>query len=227
MGKMAVLAGVAALAVLSLSAGAAPAVNQPGQVAAHHEHLLPVELADEAVSSTSPAQADPVVERWPSCQISMNINYAAGPGVNPETMRRELEYPVRYLQNLGYSAAIGNEVSYTKNASMPSGFGEILVVATNDTSEQPLIGTYRGWAVTGNEFSTTPTGLILLDAGRGLSSLVLLHEIGHILGLAHKDGTVMSANGTDSDRYDAAETAAVDCRPKTGDMSGADVKLEP
>lgn len=218
MGERIALGVLAVIVACGLSSAAAPVQAVPIVAApvAHQEHLLDPDLADKLVAETPLAEPEHTDSKWASCGLTMNIDYAAGPGVDPETIRRELAYPVRYLQALGYVAAIGLEVPYAHNQPTPTTPGTVLVVATLNPSEQPDIRSYRASVTYGHGWPAQSTGKVNVDANTGLSSLVLLHELGHTLGLGHKDGTVMSANGTDSNGFDAAETAAIDCRVPNG-----------
>ena len=214
MGERIVLGLVAVVVACGLSGAAAPAEAVPAVEAApaHQEHLLDPDLADKVVAETPRAEPERTDSKWASCGLSISIDYAAGPGVDPDTIRQELAYPVRYLQALGYVAAIGLEVPYAHNQPTPTTPGSVTVVATMNPAEQPDIQGFRASATYGHGWPAQSTGKVNVDANAGLSSLVLLHELGHLLGLGHKGGTVMSANGTDSNGFDAAETAAIDCR---------------
>lgn len=172
-------------------------------------------LADELIAATPAGAApDPLEAVW-ACGLPINIDYAGAPGVDLDKLREQMAYPVRYLQGLGYYAALGNEVPYTVNMPVPSTPGTIIVVVTGDRAEQSGLayGTHRA---AGRAAGTTPdettSGRISVMSTNGMSSDVLLHEVGHVLGLDHKDGTVMTATAVSGLGFDAAETAAIDCR---------------
>jgi hypothetical protein len=98
---------------------------------------------------------------------------------------------------------------------VPSNPGTVIVVVTGDRTEQPglAFGTHRA---AGRSWGATPgattNGRISIMSTNGMSSDVILHEVGHVLGLDHKDGTVMTATADSGLGFDAAETAAIDCR---------------
>jgi hypothetical protein len=225
MGKRAVPAVIGLLAVLSLSAGVVP-IEASQQAATRHSSIAPIQwqptydidpaTADKLIAETPRGVAlpDKTSARW-DCHLPMSINYSVAPGVDRANLLRQMAYSVRYLNGLGYYAAVGYEVPYEINAPMPAMPGSVLVIATPDRSEQSgLAGkTYRGYAQWAGETSKeSERGLVTLMSTNGMSSDVILHEIGHILGLEHKDGTVMTATAVSGLGFDAAETAAIDCR---------------
>lgn len=207
--------GIGMGSTLTASAPAVEAAPESAHEVEHQETDLDPDLADHVVAETTQdAEPDPITWAWASCQLQITLNYSAGPGVEADTILRQLAYPIRYLQALGYSAAIGEEIPYTANPAVPTEPGEVLVVATTNRDDIPTLkdSHYRAWAENGAGWPLQTTGRIDIDATRGLSSLVILHELGHIIGLPHKEGTVMSKDGTASNGFDAAETAAIDCR---------------
>jgi len=219
-------AGVLAAAVISgLSGASAPAVEaapvveaDPQQTPSEWQPTYDIDpsLADELIAATpTGATPDPRKAVW-DCGQPINIDYAAAPGVDLDKLLEQLAYPVRYLQGLGYYAAIGNEVPYTLNMPVPSTHGTIVIVVTGDRTEQSGLanGTHRGAARSGGVApGMTSAGRVSIMSTNGMSSDVILHEIGHILGLDHKDGTVMTETAISGLGFDAAETAAIDCRP--------------
>lgn len=210
------IGALAAILVSVMTGATTPAVEAAPTVEAAPVQWAPTYNIDPAKAydlvAATPTDADPapLANSW-SCDLPITIDYAAATGVDAATVRQELAYPVRYLQALGYFVGIGTEVTYTTNAPIPATPGTILVVATNNPDDQPrfvprkTIG-FASW----NDDQTTSAVVGTLN--EGLSSDVLLHEIGHVLGLSHKDGTVMTASNDGDIGFDAAETAAIDCR---------------
>lgn len=215
------IGALAAILVSVMTGATTPAVEAapaPSAAVAEWQPTYDInpDLADELIAATpAGATPDPIEAAW-NCALPINFDYAAAPGVDLDKLREQMAYPVRYLQGLGYYAAVGNEVPYAVNMPVPSTPGAILVVVTSDRTEQSGLanGTHRAagraWGATPGE---TTSGRISVMSTNGMSSDVLLHEVGHVLGLDHKDGTVMTATAVSGLGFDAAETAAIDCRP--------------
>lgn len=205
------IGALAAVLVSVLTGASAPAVEAAPVKWAPTYNIDPAKAYD-LVAATPTGVTPAVVSNSWACDLPITVDYAAGAGVDPATVRQELAYPIRYLQALGYFVGIGEEVAYTTNTPIPTTPGTILVVSTNNPDDQPrfvprkTIG-FASW----NDDQTTSAVVGTLE--EGLSSDVLLHEIGHVLGLSHKDGTVMTASNDGDIGFDAAETAAIDCRP--------------
>lgn len=212
MGERIALGLVAVVVACGLSSAAAPVqavTAEAAPVEYHPTYDIDPDLADKFVAETPRgAVAETVARPW-DCSLTLNLDYAAGPGVDVKKLREQMAYPVRYLQNLGYVAAIGNEVPYAPNMPMPATPGIVLVVATNNRAEQSGLasGTHRAFGE-----DNGAGGRISVMATNGMASDVILHELGHILGLQHKPGTVMAEGATDSVSFDPSETAAIDCR---------------
>jgi len=222
MGERIALGFVAVLVACGLSGSAAPvqaAVVAEAAAAAPAEwqptYDIDPDLADKLVAETPRGAApDAVWKRW-DCQLTINLDYAAAPGVDINKLRDQMAYPIRYLQNLGYTAAIGNELPYMVNMPMPATPGTVVIVATSDRSEQAglAFGTHRGFSEgAGASDAAVESGRISIMSTNGMSSDVILHELGHTLGLAHKDGSVMTITADSGLGFDAAEAAAIDCR---------------
>lgn len=212
------IGALAAVLVSVIPAAAAPVETSPPPWAPSEwqpTYSIDPDLADELIASTQTgASPDQRVAVW-DCSLPINIDYAAAPGVDRDKLRDQLAYPVRYLQGLGYYAAIGSEVTYEPNMPLPSVAGTVVIAVTSDRSELPGLagGTNRGSALRGGITpGSTMTGRISIMSTNGMSSDVVLHELGHILGLSHKDGTVMTATADSGLGFDPAETAAIDCR---------------
>ena len=218
-------AGVLAAAVISgLSGASAPVVeaaavveSAPQQAPSEWQPTYDIDpsVADKLIAATPTGAAPDHREAVWDCSLPINIDYAAAPGTDLDKLREQMAYPVRYLQGLGYYAAIGNEVPYTLSMPVPSTPGTVVVVVTSDRTEQPGLayGTHRAAARSwGATPGVTTNGRISIMSTNGMSSDVLLHEVGHILGLSHKDGSVMTATAVSGLGFDPAETAAVDCR---------------
>ena len=209
--------GVGALAVVMLSVmtGASAPIETVAPVDWEPTYNIDPAKAYELVAATpSGATPEKLANSW-ACDLPITFDYAAGAGIDPATVTQELAYPVRYLQALGYFVGVGEQVPYVTNAPLPKTPGTILVVATNNPDDQPLFAPQNTIAFSSwNDDQTTSAVIGALP--KGLSSDVLLHEVGHVLGLSHKDGTVMTVSNYGSIGFDAAETAAIDCRISAG-----------
>lgn len=213
-------AGVLAAAMVCVMTGAVAPVEMPAQQRAPSEwqptYDIDPSVADELVAATPTGAAPDHRDGVWDCSLPINIEYATAPGVDRDKLLEQMAYPVRYLQGLGYYAAIGNEVPYALNMPVPSTPGTIIVVVTDDRTEQTGLayGTHRAAGRSGGAIpGATTNGRISIMSTNGMSSDVILHEVGHVLGLDHKDGTVMTASNDGALGFDAAETAAIDCRP--------------
>jgi hypothetical protein len=176
---------------------------------------LTVQQADAAVASTGkPAKADPTSWRW-ACDLPMTIQPAVGSGVTEAEIVEQLAYPVEYLRGLGYNVTVGEPVKYQRNAATSSTVGQVVVAVTKSRSEQPGLEGQAAYAHTNTSGRDALAATILVDANPKTGELagdILLHELGHVLGLGHKAGTVMDVSWDAPIGFDAAEVAAVDCR---------------
>jgi hypothetical protein len=144
----------------------------------------------------------------------MHIYYAAAPGVDDRVIVKQLEYPVEYLRALGYTVQVVREVSYLAGYRTPTTPGDVLLVVALSGADAKFLRGQNWIAMTERTFvgRSIPSAKTTVDGRSGLASDVLLHEFGHILGMEHKEGSVMGVTDTASLPFDAAETAAVDCR---------------
>jgi len=209
---------VAAVVIAATTASSAPVVQAAEVPAVVTEwspsYDLPAALADKNVAATGKASKPEKLEwRW-ACNQPINIYYAASTSEDSDSLVRQLEYPVRYLQNLGYKVRIMREVAYQADYKAPTTPGDVLVIAPRsnaDLSHMHAIGA-RAYVDTPGANGVITSAIITADATRGLASDVIFHEFGHVLGLPHKPDTVMAEAETDSVALDTAETAAIDCR---------------
>lgn len=219
MGERVALGVVAVLVVCGLGGAAAPAVSAAPSIApaapAEWQPTYDIDpnLADKLVAETPRGVVPDALEaKWLSCGLTMNIDYSVEPGIDAAVVRDQLAYPVRYFQALGYTAAIGLEVPYEGEPPVPTVPGEILVVVEKNSKK---LKDNRWLAVT--TFTAVNSHIqaarIIVDEAGGLSSDVLLHELGHVAGLPHKHGSVMDIPAPSAPiHFDAQETAAIDCR---------------
>lgn len=213
--------GLAAIAMLLLSgcgaASAEPAAKPARPVSASEwsgTHGLTTADAQQAVASTAKSST-PDAKPYGSwdCDEPMVFHPEAGPGVDVAAVYRELEYPVAYLNALGYRASVGAQVPYELNADRPAERGSITVVVTNNRADQYDLTTepkVRAFAQFAQEPHNASAALVVF-APTGLAGDIILHEAGHVLGLDHKAGTVMNGVGAGTLAFDADETAAISC----------------
>jgi len=171
--------------------------------------------ADRAVTTArQTVKADPTSWRW-GCELPMTINPAAGAGVKADDITEQLAYPVEYLRGLGYNVTIGEPVDYARNMPTASNVGQVIIAATKNRREQPGLEGQAAYAHTNTSGRDALAATIFADANPKTGELagdILLHELGHVLGLGHKAGTVMAVDWDAPIGFDAAEIAAVDCR---------------
>lgn len=197
-------------AVTASAAPAVPAVSKPWALVFD----LPASAATQYVAETPRLVApDNIGGHW-ACDLPIHIYYAAAPGVDDRAIVRQLEYPVAYLRGLGYNASIVREVSYHAGYRTPTTRGDVLLVVALNGADAKYLQDQNWYAMT--ERNVVGRSIVAakttVDGGSGLSSEILLHEFGHILGLEHKPGSVMGIPNNTSVAFDAGETAAVDCR---------------
>lgn len=200
----------------AVAAVATPVAHAPADTAVTSGRTnLTAQQADVALASTGqPAKADTTAWRW-ACELPMVINPAAGPGVTDTEIRQQLAYPVEYLHGLGYNVTIGDSVTYKRNAATAERPGQVIVTATTRRTEQPGLDGQAAYAHTNTSGRDALAATIIVDANPKTGELagdILLHELGHVLGLGHKAGTVMDITWDAPTGFDAAEIAAVDCR---------------
>lgn len=195
---------------------AAPAKHQPhaAVVTAGRTSLSAADGVAAIAAATRPAKADPTTWRW-GCQRPMTIRPSAGPGISIADVRRQLEYPVAALRALGYDVTVGEPIPYRHDAEEPRERGRVDVVVTADASEQVELEGKSARAIPNLSGRQALAATVILDADPKVGVLagdILLHELGHVVGLDHKDGTVMAESWTAPAGFDASEVAAVDCR---------------
>jgi hypothetical protein len=215
-------AGLVAAALISaVTASGAPVVAAPAVLSVPFapktlklSYDLPATLADKQVAETPRIAApDKMTSRW-ACTLPIRIYYAAAPGVDARTVVKELAYPVEYLRDLGYTVQIVREVAYHADYRTPVTPGDVLLVVPLSQADAKVLRKNDWWAMTepmeiGNVITSAK---ITVDGLGGLASDTLTHELGHVLGLDHKPGTVMNERVGAAIAFDPAETAAIDCR---------------
>jgi hypothetical protein len=199
----------------AIAAFAAPTAHPIATEVTSGRTSLTAQQADAAVASTSTAvKPDPTTWRW-ACSLPMVIRPAAGSGVSVADITAQLAYPVEYLRGLGYDVTVGAPVKYERNEATSSTVGEVVVAVTKNRREQPGLDGQAAYAHTNASGRDALAATILVDANPKTGELagdILLHELGHVLGLGHKAGTVMAVDWDAPVTFDAGETAAVDCR---------------
>lgn len=194
------------------SAGSAPAqAPQPAPVAA-----APAFTADTAHqhAAIAPGEAIHTDARW-SCNQPIRFSIAAAEGVTQERVYDSMLYALTYLQDLGYDAQVVGPSAYAENVgAAPAEDGLVQIVVAADPAEQAKWLTDAvGGTVTRKAGAQIKSATVVLDAGsQGLNPDIVLHELGHVLGLEHREaGSVMSAGWDNSGAFDAAETATISC----------------
>lgn len=213
-----VAAAIAATAVVlggcSTSHQQAPApkaVVAPAPVKWTGDHNLTATDATAAVDNTAAGEPVKVPIRW-ACDQPMIVTVAAGPSVDESEVRKQLEYPVAYLQALGYDVRLQGATAYVPGMEEPTEVGSVVVAATMNPADDAELEDSKALAWRGQTGKHYTSATILVDASGGLAGDIILHEFGHVLGLDHKDGTVMAAVGKAPTAFDASETATIDCR---------------
>jgi hypothetical protein len=215
-------AGLVVAALISgITASGAPVVAAPAVMSVPFapkplklSYDLPATLAYKQVAETPRiATPDKMTGRW-ACTLPIRIYYAAAPGVDSRTVVKQLEYPVEYLRDLGYTVDIVREVAYRADYKTPVTPGDVLLVVPLSQADAKVLRKNDWWAMTqpmeiGNVITSAK---ITVDGLGGLASDTITHELGHVLGLDHKPGTVMNERVGAAIAFDPAETAAIDCR---------------
>lgn len=208
---------VAAAVIAAVTASGAPVVQAAeatqGLTWAEVSYTsgLTADDADKAVAATPPGTPDVMVRKW-ACELPIRIYYTAQSTPDLVRVRRELEYPVRYLRDLGYDVTIVRDVAYQSEYPQ-TGIGDVLLVAAVDDANAARLQGDDLLALTEPmAIGPTITSAQVTVATEGITSAVLLHEFGHVLGLPHKDGSVMGVTDASALGFDPSETAAVDCR---------------
>lgn len=199
-------------ALLAAAAALVTAISGPAQHAVHAPHAA--DRVAVSASADQPVKADATTWHW-ACDLPMVLTPAAGPGVTPADITAALAHPVEVLQGLGYDVTVGDPAPYRRDAVASEQIGEVLVVATNSRAQQRELGDKAARALTNTSGRQALAATLVVDANPKygeLSGTVLLHELGHVLGLGHKHGTVMDESWDAPADFDAAELAAIDCR---------------
>ena len=215
------LGSIAAVAVLSAcgAANAAPAPQPPSaqQISAEDwngTHNLTAADAEHAVADT-PRSTTPAPKPYGSwdCATPMVFHPAVAAGVDVAEVYAELEYPVAYLNALGYRASIGAQLPYEFNADRPAQRGSITVVVAKNRDDQYDLTTepkVRAFSQFAQKPHNASAALVIYEP-TGLAGDIILHEVGHVLGLDHKPGSVMAATTHSPIAFDADETASIIC----------------
>lgn len=146
----------------------------------------------------------------------MTVRVAIAPGVDESAVWRELDYPITTMQSLGYDIAVAGTMPYEKNAQAPTVRGSVEIVVAANPADQPDltddIGVAKAIAERGEQGDMYYSVAVVVNGRTGLRGDYILHELGHAVGLEHKDGTIMQARGDSPATFDSSETAAIDCR---------------
>lgn len=176
-------------------------------------HRAPAAVVVQQASAPTPTPLE--AWRW-SCSLPMVITPSAGPGVKVNDVVRELQMPVSYLRSLGYDVTIGQPAKYVRNAPMAQTVGQVSIVATRHGKDQAELAGAAARTVPNTSGHDALAATIYVDTDPQIGDLsadVLLHELGHVLGLGHKDHTVMTAAwDVHPIAFDRGQLAAVDCR---------------
>lgn len=200
---MVAFAGFVAVTIASAMLNAMPAA----EVTTGRTNLTEADVAI-VVADVEPQMR----ETYWRCDLPMTIRPAAGEGVTVGEIREQLRYPVATLRALGYDVTVGAPVDYQQDMPLAQTWGEIVVVATDDESEQVELDgvAARAWLNTNGPEIVAST--VYVNTGDGaLSGDVLLHELGHVLGLGHHAGSVMDDGWYAPADFDASDVAAVAC----------------
>lgn len=191
-----------AAVVLSGCGGTATATPAPVKAA-------PVKVA--------PVAAEKMLWHW-SCALTMHITPMVGTGVTKAQMTAAMTPAVNQIRALGYKVEVDQFQPYRWNVQTATGLGQVIIAATMKADEQPGLDGNGGMTIPRVDDAKPDDELaavILVNADpvvSELSSDLLLHELGHVLGLKHKAGTVMSEGWDDPSTFDASQVAAVSCK---------------
>lgn len=180
-----------------------------------------------AAASVAPAKAVPAKvaavkadeKAWDwSCDLPITIVPMAGHGITHKQMTDALTPAVARIRALGYHVVVAPFATYRHNVTLDGlGSGQVTVTATLKAAEQPSLEGNAAMTTTKLDDAEADAvgAVIAVDADTTLGELsgnVITHELGHVIGLDHKAGTVMAVDWDAPDTFDAAEVAAVSCR---------------
>jgi hypothetical protein len=207
--------GLAASLALVTGASAASAPAQAPTVAP--VAAVPAFTAETARQHAAIAPGHPVhtEARW-SCDQPMRFSIAASASITQETVYNSMLYAVTYLQELGYDAQIVGPHAYVENVGggVPAEDGLVrIVVAANPAEQAEWLTNAVAGTASRKDGAQVKSATVVFDASnQGLNPDIVLHELGHVLGLGHREvGSVMSAGWDNSGHFDADETATVTC----------------